>query len=179
MNYRLLIGTHAAMLALGMLAGHGLHGTPAKVVTVDHTVYVDRVVTKTATAATRDTDAKVVTVAGPVVVKWRRYPAPDCKGEYVTEKTTTSGPDTTTKDTRTDAKSATVATVDSSRQGDTWHSTTITNRPDWLVSARGGAGLSLAPVYGGSIERRIVGSIYAGLWADSRLTGGVGVTCAF
>ncbi len=75
--------------------------------------------------------------------------------------TTTQDDDKSTKD-----KSSTITTLD---------------KPSWKVA--GLAGLSLnnltAPIYGGQIERRIIGSVSAGVWGLNNGTGGVSLGIQF
>ena len=61
-------------------------------------------------------------------------------------------------------------------------STVITNdKPQWKVAAMTGLNIhSLSvPVYGGQVERRIIGPISAGIWGLNNGTGGVQLSLEF
>jgi hypothetical protein len=88
-----------------------------------------------------------------------------------TRKTkTTKKPDGTvvTEETVRDAQTDTAITKD--KTADTKTATTqIPLRNDWMVSVLGGteAKLPLQPVFGGHVQRRILGPIYVGAWGLS------------
>lgn len=88
-------------------------------------------------------------------------------------KTSINETATADKDARAEVAKSTATETDKK--------TIITNRPSWKISATAGVPLAdpLHPIYGGSIEHRVVGPLSAGVWAMSNLTGGISVSIEF
>ncbi len=84
--------------------------------------------------------------------------------------------------TKSDGSSTSTTTTDSGTTiGSSTSSVTSSDKPSWKVA--GLAGLSLnnltTPVYGGQIERRIIGPVSAGVWGLTNSTGGVSLSIEF
>lgn len=149
----LLISAFLITGALGF--GFGKYSAPTKVVEVEKikTVTVEKVVEKKA----EKKNVKTVVVQ-----------APD-------GTTTTTTTDTSTVDTNTNTDTNTVATDEKKK-------TTTYSRPNWRLAALGGFdpnGNIGKPIYGGSIERRILGPIFVGAFGMSNKSFGVSLSFEF
>jgi hypothetical protein len=84
--------------------------------------------------------------------------------------------------TKPDGTSTSTTTTDKGETAGTKTSTTIDNvKPQWKVSALAGLGLNspISTVYGGEVQRRILGPIFVGAWATTNRTGGISLGLEF
>lgn len=164
---KLAIGGAALAALVGSFAA-GRFSAPRQV--AEHIVTSERdtsltwhaYVGRTVTVAKTDTRWRTVT-------QWRQ----DGSVEQRTEAVATSETKTTKDETESGGSETTAArTLDSER-------TPLQKAPDWLLSVRTGVDARLAPIYGGSVSRRVLGPLYAEAWAQWPLAGGLGLTAAF
>lgn len=167
-----------ALIAAGLLAvlggvfAAGRYSAPKPDVRVtEHVVYQDRVVEKVVTV-TAKADTKTVVVYRDRTVK------PDgTVHEQSEERTVDAATETAHTD---DAKAET-------SQTDTQRTITITAaKPQWRVSLLAGASLRspLLPVYGPlvlgvEVNRRLLGPLWVGLWAQTGGSGGISLGIEF
>lgn len=116
------------------------------------------------------------------------------------QETTTRAPDGTTTTVKTEEEAtdkSTTAVVVAEAKKDTFAETskreateskskTVTeSRPQWKASALAGVDLATAlhgelrPIYGGALERRVLGPFSAGVWALSNGTAGLSMSIQF
>lgn len=175
-------GWKAAAIAAGILAvgyGTGRLTTPAKLVERDRVVSVDRDVETSAHAYVGRTEKTVEAKTNwRTVTRWE-------PGGAVTQTTEAAS----AKDERASAfvAESDVKVKEVVKYRDVEHTKTIEGkRPDWVLSAQVGSRLDgWRPVYGGAVDRRILGSVYAGAWVQasgpslSDAAAGVGIKILF
>lgn len=165
-------GGVAAAFVVGEL--HGRRSAPAQVETRDRVVYQDRVIEKRVEVA-----AKVETAQTRRHMVRTRVTRPDGTREERTELHV--GADTT--------KAEQTTHVDAREE--TRHVTRDTEvvvehvRNDWTVSTLVGADASLVlrgelrPIFGGLVQRRVLGPVSVGAWGLSSGAGGVSLSLEF
>lgn len=171
-KYLIAIGVCLALLAGAFSAGR--FSAPMKVETkeVEKVVYKDRVVEKVVTVTVQAKAETKVVYIDRVVTKEGTVT------EHIVEKTVDREKDTTKEATKE------VATRDDTVEHSTTTVTTL--RPDWRVAVLGGAtfgtpALKIAGplVLGAEVDRRIIGGVSVGLWANTAGAGGVSLSMEF
>lgn len=167
----------AALLGvlIGRFTAHARVETVEKVRVDEKVVFKDRIVDAKASS---DDTSKVQAVRTVTVVKTRWLPG----GVVEKEATTTAAKDTAaTEAKRATTNVTTERAVDSQRIQDVYRTTIVDNRPNWSVSLMPGvqfAGEKAITLYGpgvlgASVERRILGPIWMGVWGSTSGAAGV------
>lgn len=184
-KYRWLLTGAAALAACGLAFTAGRISGPVKTIETVKTVTVEKVVTKTEVQVVEKVVEKKVyvkAVARDVHTETVTTKAPD--GTVTTKVTTddkTKVGVTNTDIAKTDINASASATTTDDKVVKT-EMTKITESyiPQWHLGLRAGGGLTLprSPtlVVGVTAERRILGPVFAGLWADLHLNVIPGVT---
>jgi hypothetical protein len=157
-----------AVAALAYSAGRWWEPQQAEAQIVTLTKFKDRIVEKRVESASKSRER---------IVYRERETRPDgTKIERETERALTL------------AKSSVNASTETERSGSTLteSKSSVTDRPQWRVSVQAGAALR-APavdlagplVIGAQIDRRILGGVSVGLWANTVGAGGVAVSAEF
>lgn len=172
----------AAGIALVLLLagyGFGRFTTPGKVTEQERIVTVDRDVELTWHAYVGHTERKVETkTAWKTVTKWG-------KDGSVTQ--TVAAVEDKTEDTKTETVESDGKVKETVKYRDIEKVKIVESaRPDWLIQGQVGVQLDgLKPVYGGAVQRRILGPVFAGVWGQASsgaregAAAGVGVTLMF
>ena len=175
-------GWKAAAVAAGILAvgyGAGRMSTPAKLVERDRVVSVDRVSEASSHAYVGQTEKKVeVKTNWRTVTRWE----PGGAVTQTTEVASAKDEKASTSVAESDVKVKEVV-----KYRDVEHTKMVEGKkPDWILTAQVGSRLDgWRPVYGGAVDRRILGSVYAGAWAQasgaslSEASAGVGIKIVF
>lgn len=163
---------YVAIVALLVLAyAFGRHSAPDKVVTVDRVVHVDKVVTVEKVVQAAEVQDKDATKQ---VVRYVRVREKRPDGTVIDTTKRDTDTEHTSEDLiaiRLEATKATERVVYKDRE-------TIkvveTNRPNWSVSLMPGYDFQLRKsLLGGSVERRIIGPVHAGVWGNTSGSAGL------
>jgi hypothetical protein len=174
--------TTQALIAAGILAlGYGLgrFTTPSKLIEKDHIVTSEHDTDLSWHAYVGHTESKSETKTNwQTVTKW--LPGGTVVQTVVAATDHTENTKTDTTDNSGQLKERVVEKIVD-------HEKIVeAKKPDWLVGAKVGLQLdSWKPVYGGEVNRRILGPVFAGAWAQtgslstSGAAAGIGVTLLF
>ena len=166
--------TAAGGLAIALLVGllFGRYAAPSRVMERDHIVTTDREIESTWRAYVGRTK-----VENNVRTRWLTKTV-WAKDGSVTQTRQAAEDRQTKQETTVDAREAKVREV--VKYQEVVHEKIIeAKRPDWLIGARAGLGLDRQPVYGGEIDRRILGPVWIGAWGQYPTAGGVSVKLMF
>jgi hypothetical protein len=171
----ILIGAAALALLLAAYSA-GRYATPAKVVTKNRFVEVEKVVERVRVETVIQT-VEVVKKDVRTVTRWEKNP----DGRVIVTKTEEDKTETKNEaDTATKAESVKVVEREKIVER---LKIVESKRPDWLIGAQIGVKDVFAPlngtIYGATIDRRIIGSAYLGVWANTSGAVGVGLRLEF
>jgi hypothetical protein len=174
---RVAVGIAFATLLLGYAAGR--FTTPGKVTEQERIVTVDRDTELTWHAYVGQSESKVETkTAWKTITKWE-------KNGSVTQ--TVAAVQDKAEDTKTEVAESDGKVKETVKYRDIEKIKIVESaRPDWIFQGQVGTRLDgLHPIYGGAVQRRILGPVFAGVWGQASgasregAAAGVGITLLF
>jgi hypothetical protein len=199
-QYAVYAGIGLLLVLVGF--GAGRYSTPDKVVTVDHT----QELTKDFEQKTRETiaseyEVKLQQVKQQLLAEQKENSEVHTRIERKADGSVVITKDEKTRsDTKTDSRTDTTTNTQTDKKETekvveyrdrevvkvVEHDKLVENaKPDWRIGVTAGVDVldawkgNLAPVYGGSVARRVAGPIFLGVFGDSRGVAGVGIQLDF